>query len=119
MLEDVKAHVAASVGVHSRVHTTLYQAPVSLFFLALQFGEIATARSILAGDANPDEKLSLDGLHGRGMTLLHYMCCSSANTEAIKLLIEHGAGVSIRDQWGWTPLHTVALKGHRGLAVRG
>jgi hypothetical protein len=51
-----------------------------------------------------------------GMTRVHHAVIGS-DLETLKVLIEKGADINIRDNYGWTPLHWAVFKGDE--AIRG
>jgi len=53
------------------------------------------------------ETLSIDLKDHRGSTALH-LACESAHVECAKLLIEHGAGVHVKNMKSQVPLHVAA-----------
>ena len=46
-----------------------------------------------------------------GRTALHW-ACTSAQVDIVKDLLEMNAQVNIKDNCGWTPLHSAASVGH-------
>ncbi len=55
------------------------------------------------------QMILLDRQDRYGMTALHHAVIR-ADMEAIKDLIEEGAGINTRDNYGWTPLHWAVFK---------
>jgi ATP-dependent Clp protease ATP-binding subunit ClpA len=52
-----------------------------------------------------------------GWTALHF-ACAEGHTDALRLLVDRGAVVNVKDVNGWSPLHVAAAAGHE-LCVRG
>ncbi|XP_061297145.1 protein phosphatase 1 regulatory subunit 16A-like [Pezoporus flaviventris] len=67
-------------------------------------GMLAEIRRLL--DAGED----LDAPRGHGATLLH-VAAANGYMEAAELLLEHRAGIAVRDWDGWEPLHAAACWG--------
>ena len=44
-----------------------------------------------------------------------HSAASARNLEAARLLLEHGAPINARQQWGWAPIHAAAQNGDRAM----
>jgi hypothetical protein len=77
----------------------------TLFALASQ-GDTAGVRSLLAGHANVNEPLRLEGRYNSdwGSTPLH-LAARSGGADAVQALLSSGASVTARNDLGVTPLH--------------
>ena len=53
-----------------------------------------------------------------GYTLLH-LAASSGHSECVRVLLKHGADISIKDEYGKTPSETMALSSKRSLIALG
>jgi ankyrin repeat protein len=49
------------------------------------------------------------GLYG-GNTLLHHLCQEN-RVDCVKMLVQKGADINLKDEFGWTPLHRTAVRG--------
>ena len=84
------------------------------FFRAVQHGDIARVRALLAsGSASPNatDRATLQ-------CALHLVALTGNEEMAVLLLDEFSAGPEVRDQNGSTPLYVAALSGQIGIARR-
>jgi ankyrin repeat protein len=74
------------------------------FFLAVYGNDIETAKVLLP-------KTKVLNPQKNGMTLLHMIAIGQNNAAAIELLIANGVDIEVRNEQGFTPLHTaVSMK---------
>jgi uncharacterized protein len=74
------------------------------------FGQPGAARLLIEKGA------SVDAVTSNPMKLMPLHSAASArNLEAVRLLLEHGAPVNARQQWGWIPIHAAAQNGDRAM----
>jgi len=80
--------------------------------VAAAMGCVAAMRTLLAHGAAVDARLPQGFMRPAGMTPL-MMAASTANAQAIKLLLEAGADPSARDETGRTTLQHARTAGHK------
>jgi len=74
------------------------------------FGQPGAARLLIERGA------LVDAVSNNPMKLMPLHSAASArNLEAVRLLLEHGAPVNARQQWGWIPIHAAAQNGDRAM----
>ncbi|XP_076435944.1 ankyrin repeat and SOCS box protein 16-like [Babylonia areolata] len=70
---------------------------------AVSANDVDTLRQVLALGANPDETYG-DQYNSNSKSILH-IACGKGFTDCVRVLLEAGAMVEIRDKWGQMPLH--------------
>ncbi|BFZ06186.1 hypothetical protein BsWGS_09225 [Bradybaena similaris] len=73
----------------------------SLYYAVIE-NNVARLTELLQQGGNVDEFYE-DTMNISSKSLLH-VCCGKGNVECLKVLIEHGAQLDVRDKWGQTPL---------------
>lgn len=63
------------------------------------------------------DRAQIDAPSAFGMTALH-LAAARDHTDAVSLLLEHGASAGVLDDRGWTPLHVAASRGSESAAQR-
>lgn len=110
---------AASVGDGARVAQLLAEEPslanapnadgFTPLGLAAFFGRPAAVAALLAGGAQVNLVSQSNVPYVPSNTALHAAIAGGANIEAVRLLLEAGADLSIRDSNGHLPLHVAAF----------
>lgn len=108
-LKSVKQLIAVGVDVNAPLESMNNVHPVAL---AIVMKQPATARLLLQKGANPNVPL-VPG--DTSLTLLHYQV-DKGETEMVKLLVDAGANLEVRDRYGSTPLNLAAKKGATDIA---
>ncbi len=80
-----------------------------LFHRAVAENDVLRVKLLLE-QAREDPKFSINGINSEGLTALQ-TSCFAGNLDIVKLLVEHGANVRIKDRDGWTLLHGASLAG--------
>jgi len=82
---------------------------VDRFFDAVQKGDVAAVKTLLAKGLNVNTPLRV------GTTALHF-AAQKGHAEIVRILLEHGADVNAKDtEAGFTPLLFAAFKGHAAI----
>lgn len=85
----------------------------SILNAVIQDGDVIELFQILCHKLS---EININQRNHSGLTALHYAVLTN-NLDSVKLLINHGADVTVQDMYGFSPLHTAAALGYLHVAA--